>query len=786
MAVMVSRGARKLPVTWSVIVVFGAAAALKATFFATAGLGTGLDSLLVQHDWAAAGTSVLFVEKPVYLTGVVVVTLGLLGIAETRLGSVRSLIAFLVVTVFGIALGIGLQSAGVLLDNPAAESTRGQHMSDPLIPVIGTFLASTAYLRPVIGARVRVISFAVLLVFVLYSGQPSDLYRLGGAVSGLLLGFVFTKTRPRPGKRSFSDTRTLLAAVVTVTAIGPLVSALAPARVGLFEPLGALFRDSATTGDAIQGAADTAGAILVSVLPLVLQLLAAAAIYRGQRLGLWLAVSVNGALSVMAAIYFGAAPTITPPAGASPAAADDTLWSVVVAIGVPAIVAIGAFSCLKSFPPNPGHAPSHRFFVRAALVTVAVTAVYIGTVVLRAGASPATSVQTIVTDLVERLVPEGFLAFEQPAPVPTDVLGRIMYDWIGAVFWLCIVALAVAGMLRRRLDAPATVSSGTRAFLKMGWAEGPLAWMTTWRGNLYWYAPHDTGAVAYRVVNGVAVTTGEPLCEPRNMAEVVRGFVTFCEDRGWVPVFYGATETLRVHLSGQAWYSMKVAEDTLVDTTTWSLGGKKMQNIRTSLTRATKTGVRFEWTTYSELTSTKKAQIEDISREWVAEKSLPEMGFTLGGVRELKDSDVSLMLAITADGDIDAVTSWLPTFRNGIVTGLTLDFMRRRTGSMPGLMDAVIAETITEARRTGVQTVSLSAAPLADSGLPWLSRALEPAYGFQSLHRYKNKFQPEIRPVFLLYKNPFNLPAVGLGLAKAYVPDMSLNQAIRILTPARA
>ncbi len=62
--------------------------------------------------------------------------------------------------------------------------------------------------------------------------------------------------------------------------------------------------------------------------------------------------------------------------------------------------------------------------------------------------------------------------------------------------------------------------------------------------------------------------------------------------------------------------------------------------------------------------------LRDVSEAWVAEKSLPEMEFTLGGAHELTDPDVRIMLATDAQGRIQAVTSWRPLFgQNGAVDG---------------------------------------------------------------------------------------------------------------------
>jgi phosphatidylglycerol lysyltransferase len=99
--------------------------------------------------------------------------------------------------------------------------------------------------------------------------------------------------------------------------------------------------------------------------------------------------------------------------------------------------------------------------------------------------------------------------------------------------------------------------------------------------------------------------------------------------------------------------------------------------------------------------------------------------------------------------------------------------------------------------------MSLSGAPLARSARPddtdvrkdrtvdallgFLGAALEPVYGFQSLHDFKKRFRPETRPLYLAYPDPLALPATALCLARAYAPTMSSRQALSLLSrPAPA
>lgn len=53
---------------------------------------------------------------------------------------------------------------------------------------------------------------------------------------------------------------------------------------------------------------------------------------------------------------------------------------------------------------------------------------------------------------------------------------------------------------------------------------------------------------------------------------------------------------------------------------------------------------------------------------------------------------------------------------------------------------------------------------------------LEPVYGFRSLHHFKQKFDPRTEPVYLLFENEVDLPAIGIGigLTRAFLPDASL------------
>jgi lysylphosphatidylglycerol synthetase-like protein (DUF2156 family) len=111
------------------------------------------------------------------------------------------------------------------------------------------------------------------------------------------------------------------------------------------------------------------------------------------------------------------------------------------------------------------------------------------------------------------------------------------------------------------------------------------------------------------------------------------------------------------------------------------------------------------------------SQVRAISEQWVGDKGLPEMGFTLGGVDEALGPDTMVGLAVDADLTVHGVTSWLPVYSaGGEVRGWTLDVMRRLPDGFKPVTEFLIASACLSFREQGASLVSLSGAPLAHSG----------------------------------------------------------------------
>ncbi|RKR73910.1 bifunctional lysylphosphatidylglycerol flippase/synthetase MprF [Frondihabitans australicus] len=776
-------------------------------------IGAGVAERTSANSWIATLASVLFSGSLPELIATVIAVLVLVGAAERRIGHGRALAAYLITGVVATVIGVAVQAIGIGIGEVWALEVAYDTTLHPFTPALGTIMTASAFAGPLWRRRIRIIGFASITTFLLYDGHPSGLYALLGAVAGLALG-RFLRPRGRVVARlwtrsSHHEARVLLSTLVFITALGPLVTIVTRAPIGILAPLGSLFGDSlpprhltrpctidaTCIRDVALGDLHGPGTLALSLLPLVTLIVAALLIRRARRIAVWAAILVNLLLALLAALYYGVLPLTSDVAADMPGHHVERFFLGILSAVAPLIVAVVLFVFLHHFTVRTPRHIVRQYIALLVASFVLLAGFYISVGFLgRERFSPPITLGRLVFSAPERFIPVGFVGLDRVGPVPTDGPLRGVFVGVGPLMWLIVVVgLVVAAGVTGRAGGASRRGAVAR-ILRRG-VSGHLGQMALWSGTSYWLSDDGAAAVAYREVGGTAITVGDPLCDQARAAQTVLEFARWCDDQGLVPVFYSVRETLAPAFAEMGWPTLPVAEETVLHPASFSLQGKKWQDVRTSMNRATRSGVRAVWTRYVDLRPSVARQIEDISEQWVADKELPEMGFTLGGLDELMDRDVRLMLAVDEREQVLAVTSWLPTWRDGEVVGWTLDFMRRRADSIHGVMEFLIASAALRAQEDGIEFVSLSAAPLAGVDLDgddpdrsqaervmaFLARALEPAYGFRSLLTFKAKFQPEFSTLLMAYPDPLQLPAIGTALARAYVPELRVSRLPRLL-----
>lgn len=751
------------------------------------------------------------------LVGNTLIATLLLTIGERLMGSVRAIWIYLIGGVVGVSAGVGAQYIFNVMGDLWSLGTAPYELFDPVAPALAVTLAASAFATRLWRRRIRVVVIALAVLFASYASVPSDLYRLSCAVVGLCMGILLVRggahqpldVSPRISRRRF------LATMTGVAALGPLLALFRPSGLS---PLSIL--SSIATGELInpQSVLETcglgsvaacerglliisnhgSGTSILSFVPVALLLLSAWGMARGRRFAMWLGIIVNVVLSTIALISLnipGLISSISARGGQAPQLAEFGL-AVVLAVLLPLAVAVVLFINRDVFSVSVSPSVLRQFgYVVGGAFTFLFSALVFWSIAFSAPTQFTPTPWYYVAGTLKRFLPGRM--FDQPRAllVPHDVVGWILYQWVGPAFWMLFIVMAIRVFLASQPFAHETRFDRMAELVKRGGSS--LSYMSLWPGNAYWVSADGEAGVAYRVIRGVAITLAEPLCAPGEELRRIHEFTSYCDRHHWTPVFYSVHENLVPHFETLGWQSAPVGQESHIDLASIDLNSKDWQKIRHAHNRAGREEVTALWTTWHDLTHTQQRQVDAIAEAWASTRNIPEMGFTLGTAAQLRDPNVGLMLAVDSAERIHGITSWLPIYRHGVVVGWTLDFMRRSDEGFPGVMEFLIGATALKMKEDGLEQLSLSGVPLAkkpagksddaaantvlDRLQSFLSRRLEPAYGFASLMFFKAKFHPRYETLYMAYPDPVALPQIARAIGRAYLPDITTGGALKLL-----
>ncbi len=274
----------------------------------------------------------------------------------------------------------------------------------------------------------------------------------------------------------------------------------------------------------------------------------------------------------------------------------------------------------------------------------------------------------------------------------------------------------------------------------------------------------------YRTQGRSWVALHEPVGRPGEAAALAWEFHDAAYAVNARPVFYAVSGA-----SAPLWIDMglalhKLGEEAVVDLAAFSLEGSARKRLRTTHNRALRDGLSFEVLAPPHAPAL-MAEMQAISDAWLRGKAGGEKGFSVGAfVPEYLDR--TPIAVIRHAGRIVAFANLWQTDRR---SGATLDLMRHVEEAPAGVMEFLFTELLLHFKAEGFAEFSLGNAPL--SGLETrrgtrLSSQLGAFvyqhggafYNFEGLRAFKNKFDPDWRPVYVAVPPRVNLVAVTADL----------------------
>jgi len=350
---------------------------------------------------------------------------------------------------------------------------------------------------------------------------------------------------------------------------------------------------------------------------------------------------------------------------------------------------------------------------------------------------------------------------------------------INVLSTLLVLAVLYAAFRSRRAVDPLTEDDEKRLreLLERNGDRDSLGYFSLRREKSVVWSPTGKAAVAYRVVGGVSLASGDPIGDPEAWPGAIEPWLAEAREHGWIPAVMGAGEEAGTVYSRHGFDALELGDEALVETADFTLEGRAMRTVRQAYNRVGRAGYRVRIRRHEDIPAAEMAYLLRRADDW--RDGATERGFSmaLGRLGDPEDGRCVMLECTDSEGELRAVLSFVPWGPSG----LSLDLMRRDRDAENGLMEFMVIELLRRAREIGITQVSLNfamfrsvferGARLGAGPVLRLWRSLLSFFSrwwqIESLYRANAKYRPIWEPRFLLFEKSADLLRIGVASARA-------------------
>jgi lysyl-tRNA synthetase class 2 len=350
---------------------------------------------------------------------------------------------------------------------------------------------------------------------------------------------------------------------------------------------------------------------------------------------------------------------------------------------------------------------------------------------------------------------------------------------LGLVATAAIVAAWLAPW-RHRVRQQASEREAVRALVKV-WGMDTLAPFVLRADKSYFFSEDSQAFLAYRVVGGVAIVSGDPIGPPELFDALVAQFSEHAHARDWRIAILGASERRLELYRAHGLHALYHGDEAVLDTAAFSLDGRAIRKVRQSVHRLERAGFHAELLHPREIPPELRDKLEAVAQAWRGDE--PNRGFVmaLDALFRLDDDDAVFAIGYGPDGE---PAGFLHFAASRCAAALSLSSMPRLRTTPNGFNEWLVCVTVDWAKEQGFERISLNFAPFAAllapeaelSGVQRAERrallALKGRFQLDNLLTFNRKFLPGWERRFVVYERRRDLPRVGIAAlaAEAYLP----------------
>ena len=291
-----------------------------------------------------------------------------------------------------------------------------------------------------------------------------------------------------------------------------------------------------------------------------------------------------------------------------------------------------------------------------------------------------------------------------------------------------------------------------------------------WPDKSFFFSPSHESFISYRMVGGIAFCLGDPVGPDADREAVIRSFINFCNENGWLTAVMMPDDYVIYNKFGLS--LLKIGEEAVVDLEYFAAQTYNTKYFRYVRRKLEGEGYKVE--RYAAPVSPKILdEVERVSRQWLTLPHHREYGFFQGHFDRSYLAKCTLYVVREGNGKMVAFVNEVPSYSPGEAS---FDMMQHLPDVHWGIMDFLFAEMMVLMKNEGYRTFNFGVAPFVGIGdrpdatltektvnqifehLDWFVHA-------KGIKQYKRKFEPQWRDSFVAYQGgPIGLLRLGLNV----------------------
>lgn len=316
-----------------------------------------------------------------------------------------------------------------------------------------------------------------------------------------------------------------------------------------------------------------------------------------------------------------------------------------------------------------------------------------------------------------------------------------------------------------------------RALLDTYGERDSLGYFALRRDKSVIWSPSGKSAIAYRVLGGVSLASGDPIGDPEAWPGAIDAWLDEAREHAWVPAVMGASRQAGTVYARHGLDALELGDEAIVETAGFALEGRAMRTVRQAHNRVRRSGCTVRVRRHADIPAAELAALLGRADDWRDGRTERGFSMALGRLGDPADGQCVMVECTDVSGMPRALLSFVPWGPRG----LSLDVMRRDRGCDNGLIEFMVIELIRQAGEVGVEQISLNFAMFRSvfergSRLGagpvlrlwhWLLRFFSRWWQIESLYRANAKFRPVWEPRYVLFGKSSELLRIGLAGARA-------------------